>query len=145
MSRGAAGASQCPSRVRRSDDERHRGTHRPPWLAYVVLGVGLIVVTSPFIWMALSSLKSEGEIRQVPPTWIPEAPTLDNFRELFDRLDFPQFFTNSAVVALAVTIGNVVFCSMLGYVLAKSDFAGKKLLFRLVLGTLTIPGIISVP
>src|SRR5665647_99749 len=105
--------------------------------------VGLIIVTSPFIWMALSSLKSEGEIRQVPPTWIPEAPTLDNFRELFDRLDFTQFFTNSTVVALAVTIGNVIFCSMLGYVLAKSDFAGKKLLFRLVLGTLMVPGMVT--
>jgi len=128
---------------RRRTHETGFGEARAHWLAYVVLGVGLTVVTSPFIWMALSSLKSEGEIRQVPPTWIPEAPTLDNFRELFDRLDFPQFFTNSAVVAIAVTIGNLVFSSMLGYVLAKSEFAGKKLLFRLVLGTLMIPGMVT--
>lgn len=128
---------------RRQKHETGFGEPRAHWLAYAILGVGLLVVTSPFIWMALSSLKSEGEIRQVPPTWIPEAPTLDNFRELFDRLDFPQFFTNSAVVAIAVTAGNVVFCSMLGYVLAKFDFAGKKLLFRLVLGTLMIPGMVT--
>lgn len=119
------------------------GEPRPNWIAYVVLGLGLVVVTSPFVWMALSSLKGEGEIRRVPPTWLPEAPTLDNFRELFDRLDFPQFFTNSTIVAAVVTIGNLVFCSMLGYVLAKSDFAGKKLLFRLVLGTLMIPGMVT--
>lgn len=128
---------------RRHKHETGFGEPRAHWLAYAILGLGLLVVTSPFIWMALSSLKSEGEIRQVPPTWIPEAPTLDNFRELFDRLDFPQFFTNSAVVAVAVTAGNVVFCSMLGYVLAKFDFAGKKLLFRLVLGTLMIPGMVT--
>lgn len=119
------------------------GEPRPNWIAYVVLGLGLVIVTSPFVWMALSSLKGEGEIRRVPPTWLPEAPTLDNFRELFDRLDFPQFFTNSTLVAAVVTIGNLVFCSMLGYVLAKSDFAGKKLLFRLVLGTLMIPGMVT--
>lgn len=119
------------------------GEPRPNWVAYVVLGLGLVVVTSPFIWMALSSLKGEGEIRRVPPTWLPEAPTLDNFRELFDRLDFPQFFTNSTLVAAVVTVGNLVFCSMLGYVLAKSDFAGKKLLFRVVLGTLMIPGMVT--
>ena len=119
------------------------GEPRPSWIAYVVLGLGLVVVTSPFVWMALSSLKGEGEIRRVPPTWLPEAPTLDNFRELFDRLDFPQFFTNSTLVAAVVTVGNLVFCSMLGYVLAKSDFAGKKLLFRLVLGTLMIPGMVT--
>jgi multiple sugar transport system permease protein len=128
---------------RRRTHETGFGEARAHWLAYLVLGVGLVVVTSPFLWMALSSFKSEGEIRQVPPTWIPEAPTLDNFRELFQRLDFPQFFTNSTIVAIAVTLGNVIFCSMLGYVLAKSDFAGKKLLFRLVLGTLMVPGMVT--
>ncbi len=123
--------------------ERRLGEARPNVFAYLILGLGLVIVMSPFIWMALSSVKSGGEIRRVPPTWWPEAPTLDNFRELFDRLDFPQFFANSALVAVAVTLGNLVFCSMLGYVLAKFSFAGKKLLFRLVLGTLMIPGMVT--
>lgn len=123
--------------------ERPLGEARPHLAAYLILGLGLIAVMSPFFWMALSSVKSEGEIRRVPPTWWPEAPTLDNFRDLFERLDFPQFFTNSALVATAVTIGNLVFCSMLGYVLAKSEFAGKRLLFQLVLGTLMIPGMVT--
>jgi multiple sugar transport system permease protein len=128
---------------------RHRRTNRgfgearPNVFAYLLLGLGLIVVTSPFLWMALSSVKGEGEIRRVPPTWLPEAPTLDNFRELFDRLDFVQFFTNSVVVAIAVTLGNLVFCSMLGYALAKFEFAGRKALFWLVLGTLMIPGMVT--
>lgn len=130
-------------------DKGHRMTNRgfgearPHVLAYLVLGLGLIVVTSPFMWMALSSVKGEGEIRRVPPTWWPEAPTLDNFRELFDRLDFAQFFTNSAVVAIVVTLGNLIFCSMLGYALAKFEFAGRKALFWLVLGTLMIPGMVT--
>lgn len=123
--------------------ERPIGTARPHLGAYLILGVGLIIVMSPFLWMALSSVKSEGEIRRVPPTWWPQAPTLDNFRDLFARLDFPQFFSNSTLVAVVVTLGNLVFCSMLGYVLAKSDFAGKKLLFRVVLGTLMIPGMVT--
>lgn len=128
---------------RNKTKERPLGEARPNLFAYLLLGLGLIVVMSPFLWMALSSVKGEGEIRRVPPTWWPEAPTLDNFRDLFERLDFPQFFTNSALVAAAVTIGNLVFCSMLGYVLAKSEFAGKRLLFQLVLGTLMIPGMVT--
>lgn len=132
----------APTRTRRTKD-RHIGEARPNPFAYLVLGLGLIVVMSPFIWMALSSVKSEGEIRRVPVTWWPEAPTLDNFRELFARLDFPQFFANSTLVAIVVTLGNLVFCSMLGYVLAKFEFAGKKMLFRLVLGTLMIPGMVT--
>jgi len=119
------------------------GAPRAHPLAYAVLGLGLVVVMSPFIWMALSSVKGEGEIRRVPPTWWPQEPTLDNFTELFARLDFPQFFTNSTVVAIAVTLGNLLFSSLLGYVLAKFEFAGKKVLFRLVLGTLMIPGMVT--
>jgi len=132
----------APARGHRMTN-RGFGEARPNVFAYLVLGLGLIVVTSPFVWMALSSVKGEGEIRRVPPTWLPEAPTLDNFRELFDRLDFAQFFTNSLVVAIAVTLGNLIFCSMLGYALAKFEFAGRKVLFWLVLGTLMIPGMVT--
>ncbi len=132
----------APIRKNKTKDRKFGEARANPF-AYAILGLGLIVVTSPFLWMLLSSVKGGAEIRRIPPTWWPEAPTLDNFRELFDRLDFPQFFANSALVAVAVTIGNLIFCSMLGYVLAKFNFAGKKLLFRLVLGTLMIPGMVT--
>jgi multiple sugar transport system permease protein len=93
--------------------------------------------------MLLGSFKPEAELQRVPPTWWPDTPTLANYRQLFDRLDFPRFFTNSAVVAVAVTAGNLVFCSMVGYALAKLDFAGKRLLFLLVLGMLMVPGVVT--
>ncbi|WP_227423954.1 carbohydrate ABC transporter permease [Pengzhenrongella sicca] len=118
------------------------GEARPQWWLYLTLGVGLVVMVTPFVWMALSSLKPEAEIRANPPTWWPQTFTLENFTELFTRLDFPQFFTNSAVVAVFVTLGNLVFCSMLGYAFAKIDFWGRAWLFRIVLGTMMIPGIV---
>jgi multiple sugar transport system permease protein len=119
-----------------------RRRRRPVWV-YLVLGVGLLVMLAPFLWMLLGSLKPEAELQRVPPTWWPEAPSLDNYGQLFDRLDFPRFFTNSTFVAVAVTAGNLVFCSMVGYALAKLDFAGKRLLFGLVLGMLMVPGVVT--
>ncbi|SNS66529.1 multiple sugar transport system permease protein [Asanoa hainanensis] len=110
---------------------------------YAILTVGLVVVVGPFVWMALSSLKPEGEIRSVPPTWLPEHWTLDNFRDLFSRLDFPLFFFNSAFVAVAVTLGNLLFCSLVGYALAKLRYPGKKVLFLAVLGMLMVPGMVT--
>lgn len=107
---------------------------------YVVLTLGLVLVAGPFVWMLLGSFKSEGELRRDPPTWLPENPTLENYRELFSRLDFPLYFANSTLVALTVTVGNLAVCSMLGYALAKMDFPGKRLLFLLVLGMLMVPG-----
>lgn len=108
-------------------------------LLYVVLGIGVVGFAGPFVWMLLSSVKPEGEIRRVPPTWLPESVTLDNFHTIFVSLDFPTYFVNSVVVAAAVTVGNLALCSMLGYALAKIDFPGRRALFTLVIGTLMIP------
>lgn len=115
---------------------------RPRISVYLLLVLGLILVAGPFVWMLLGSVKPEGELRRVPPTWLPETVTLENYRELFSRLNFPQFFVNSLIVAVLVTAGNLIVCSMLGYALAKMDFPGKRLLFGLVLGVLMVPGMV---
>jgi len=117
---------------------------RKDWVAslvlHTILVAGLLALVGPFVWMLLSSLKQEVEIREVPPTWWPRSPTLDNYRHLFDRLDFPRYAVNSTVVAVAITAGNLLFCSALGYALAKLDFPGRRVLFATVLGTLMVPG-----
>ena len=74
----------------------------------------------------VSSFKPEAEVRAVPPTWWPrDDRRSDNYRPLFTKLDFPTYFINSAIVAVAVTLGNMVFCSMLGYALAKLRLPGQ--------------------
>jgi multiple sugar transport system permease protein len=112
-------------------------------LLYGVLSVLLLVVIAPFVWMILGSFKTQGELLQSPPTWWPETVTLDNYTQLFSRLNFKQYFFNSTVVAVCVTAGNLLFCSMLGYALAMLDFKGKKILFAVVMGTLMIPGVVT--
>ncbi len=109
----------------------------------LALWAGLVVMATPFAWMILGSFKTTRELRQRPPTWIPEEPTLQNYRDLFDRLDFPRYFLNSTVAALAVTAGNLLFCSMLGYALAKLNFPGKRVLTAVMLSTLMIPAFVT--
>jgi multiple sugar transport system permease protein len=121
---------------------REGNIRTPKWL-YVVMAAGLILVVIPFVWMVLSSFKPEREVMTVPPTWWPQAPTTDNYDQLFTKLDFPTYFANSAIVAVATAVGNMVFCSMLGYALAKLQFPGKRLVFVLVLGTLMVPGVVT--
>jgi multiple sugar transport system permease protein len=113
------------------------------WWIYLLLIIGVILLVGPFIWMVLGSFKTTGELRQVPPTWLPETWTLANYEDLFSRLNFAGYFFNSTVVALAVTLGNIVFCSMLGYALAKLTFPGKRILFVVVLGTLMVPSVVT--
>lgn len=122
---------------------RRDRTQLGAWWIYALLILGIILLVGPFIWMVLGSFKTTGELRSVPPTWWPENPTLSNYQDLFERQNFLRFFINSSVVALFVTAGNVVFCSMLGYALAKLEFPGKKILFAVVLATLMVPGVVT--
>ncbi len=113
------------------------------WWIYLVVTIALVMVIAPFAWMVLGSFKGEGELRRVPPTWLPESASLDNYTQLFAQLDFGTYFVNSAIVAVVVTAGNLLFCSMLGYALAMLNFPGKRVLLLLVLGTLMIPGVVT--
>jgi multiple sugar transport system permease protein len=119
-----------------------RRRRRGIWL-HVALIAGLVLMIGPFVWMILGSFKTTAELRQLPPTWIPENPTLENYRALFDRLDFPRYFFNSAVVAISITLGNLLFCSMLGYALAKLEFPGKRVLLVVMLGTMMVPAVVT--
>lgn len=116
---------------------------RGRWWLYALLTVLLVAVIAPFVWMILGSFKTQGELLQSPPTWLPQTATLDNYTQLFSRLNFKQYFYNSTVVAVAVTAGNLLFCSMLGYALAMLNFKGKKALFGVVMATLMIPGVVT--
>jgi multiple sugar transport system permease protein len=113
------------------------------WLLYTVVTLGFIAVITPFVWMVLGSVKPEAELLRVPPTWWPETFTLDNYRTLFGKGIFPRSFFNSTLIAVVVTAANIAFCSMVGYALAKLNFRGKKLVFGLVMGTLMIPGMVT--
>jgi multiple sugar transport system permease protein len=108
-------------------------------LVWAILLVGLVFMVAPFVWMVLGSFKPQAEFLRIPPTWLPEQPTMDNYQRLFDRLDFPRFFFNSTVVAVAITIGNLIFAPMLGWALAKLRWKGKGFVLGLVLATLMLP------
>lgn len=115
---------------------------RRSWI-YLIGLVGLIAVAAPFVWMLFGSFKTDGELLRSPPTWWPEQPTNDNYTELLSKQSFPRFFLNSTVVAAVVTAGNLTFCSMLGYALAKLRFRGRNTLFLLVMATLMVPGMVT--
>ncbi|WP_372459780.1 carbohydrate ABC transporter permease [Microbacterium nymphoidis] len=122
---------------------RDRRRPRARTLVTTVLVVGLVVWIIPFAWMLLGSLKTQGEILRRPPTFWPEQVTGQNYVTWFAELDFSKFFLNSVIVATVTVIGNLLFCSMVGYALAKMRFPGKRLLFGLVMLTLMVPGVVT--
>ena len=100
---------------------------------YCVLAVIGVVWIFPFVWMALGSVKTQREILAIPPKLLPEHAMLENFTKWFQELNFGSYFSNSLIVAVITVLGNIVFCSMVGYALAKMKFAGKNIVFGAVL------------
>ncbi len=116
---------------------------RRTWWIYLIAVLGMVAVAAPFAWMVLGSFKTQGELLRVPPTWWPAQPTTQNYDDLFSKANFPRYFLNSTIVALVVTAGNLTFCSMIGYALAKLRFKGRNAVFLLVMATLMIPGMVT--
>ncbi|MFJ9005417.1 carbohydrate ABC transporter permease [Streptomyces canus] len=112
-------------------------------LTYTVLVMALAATLMPFAWMLLGSFKTQGELLRDPSGWLPKSPTLDNYTAWLGDLHIGHYFLNSAIVAVFTVLGNLVFCSMIGYALAKLDFPGKRLLFTLVMITLMVPGVVT--
>jgi multiple sugar transport system permease protein len=113
---------------------------------YALLVGGLALMVGPFLWMVLGSIKPEADFLRNPPTLWPSRITTDNFGRLFDQLTFPRYFFNSSVIAFVVTVGNLIFCPMLGYALAKLRWRGKGLVMAVVLATLMVPaGVTLIP
>ena len=81
--------------------------------------------------MLLGSFKPDGELQRIPPDLVARGTRRwTTTASCSTGLDFPQFFANSVLVAVAVTVGNLLFCSMVGYALAKLDFPGKRAAVR---------------
>jgi len=95
----------------------------------------------PFIWMILGSFKTGREIRQVPPTFFPEEFTLDNYRTILNDEDLPLslFYRNSAIIAILNVIQVLFTSSLYGYIFAKYEFRGKKVIFWFIMATMMIP------
>ncbi|EAC6939546.1 ABC transporter permease subunit [Listeria monocytogenes] len=104
-----------------------------------ILTVGGFFMILPFIWMVLSSLKTDAEILKIPPTIWPETFTLDNFTKLFTEMDFAIYLKNTLIIVFFSFFG-LFLNAIAGYGFAKFKFKGKNKLFYLVLATMMIPG-----
>ncbi|HET6712569.1 MAG TPA: carbohydrate ABC transporter permease [Actinomycetota bacterium] len=119
-----------------------QGRHTLSRLAlYALLSVFGVIAAVPFVWMILGSFKTGAELRQTPPTFWPQDPTLANYETILSDPDLPLalFYRNSLFVAVTVVIATLFTSSLLGYVFAKYEFRGRQPLFWFVLATMMIP------
>ena len=119
---------------------RDRGAVWPPCGSPTSLLIGYaLLMFVPFAWSVITSFKTLPDSVQL--TLIPDPFTLQGWEYAFNELDppLPRLFLNSALIAGAVTVTNVVLGSIAGYAFARLRFPVARSLFLLVLATLMIP------
>ncbi len=117
---------------------RSRGAGSKP-LVTLLLWLSAILAAFPFYWMIRSSVMLEKQIMRFPPTWIPPSPTLQNFADVLTKQPFGRYIVNSLLVALVVTLGQLIVASMGAYAFARLRFPGRDRIFLVYLATMIIP------
>ena len=103
--------------------------------------IGIIFV-SPLIWMISASLKPEAEIfanMNSITTFIPVQASLDNFKEVFSRLNMLQVFKNTFVYIALILVLDLLLNSICGYALAKFEFKGRGMMLNFIVALMVMP------
>ncbi len=101
-----------------------------------------LIFVSPLIWMVSSSLKPESGIFKglnSLSTFIPQGASLNNYQEVFQRINMWKFIGNSLFYVLVIIILDLFINSICGYALAKFEFKGKNALLTLVISLMVFP------
>lgn len=108
---------------------------------YAMLGIGLMLAMYPFFYMLSNSVKTGMEIMAYPNA-LPRQISLEGYVSVFRQFDMPRLFANSVSIAVSVSFLNCLLNAMVAYAVEKMQFRGRKALFRVILSTMMIPGIL---
>ncbi len=110
---------------------------------FTTLCIGGAVVLLPFFWMLSTALKPAEQVYLSPPVWVPIPPQFMNFWTALTRVPFYLYAFNTSIIVVFVMIGTLLSCSFAAYGFARLKAPGKDLIFMLVLGTLMLPGAVT--
>lgn len=112
-------------------------------LLYLLLCLVGLSTVFPFLWMVSTSFKTMNEVFSIRPSFIPRNlltdKMWDNYQTILVKHNFLRYVQNSLFVATTAAFGQLVACSLSGFAFARMKFAGKEILFGMLLATLMIP------
>lgn len=117
-------------------------TLRQKIVFYVVMCVLSGLMIYPFFFMVSSSLKDSPEVFANILRPLGERLRFDNYLTVLSSVSMGRYLVNTTIVALGVTIGQIITSILGGYAFARIDFPGRNLIFRIYLGTIMIPFVV---
>jgi N-acetylglucosamine transport system permease protein len=107
-------------------------------ISQILLAFWALLVIFPFVWMIVTSLKTDPEILSSPWTF-PASLQWDNFTRAWTEAHIGRFFINTVIVLAGSLTGTLLVSAMAAYVLARFDFPGRQLIFYGFLAGLMFP------
>ncbi|HEY7416277.1 MAG TPA: carbohydrate ABC transporter permease [Ktedonobacteraceae bacterium] len=118
-------------------------------LTMVFLVLVLIYFLLPLFWLIVSSTKTNAELFSTFGLWFaPDFNLFSNLQSVFTYEGgiFTTWFANSALYAVTSALGASLLATLAGYTFAKFRFAGRNLIFAIILGTIMVPNtVLAVP
>jgi len=106
--------------------------------SYIILGFFSIIIILPILWMTLTSFKTDADVYNIPPVWIPQFK-IDNYIQIFLDRPFKLYINNSIIVAVAVTAICLTFGTLASYGFSGSKFRGSNAMFLGVIFSRMVP------
>jgi len=136
--------ARSPSALQTSARRRRTAT---TWfwkgIAVLVLSGISIFVLFPAVWMLSTSLKTNAQLFSGEVTWIPRPAMWSNYVKAWVSVDFTRYTLNTTLYAGSVVIGTLVSNSLVAYGFIRHKFWGREVLFAILLGTMMIPGMVT--
>ena len=125
---------------------KHKKLLRRGWLgdsvSYVYLTALAAIATFPLLWILLSSVKSRGELTSDPTAILPKAFTWENFRIVFEQLNFGNNIKNSVIIAGSTTLVAIVIAALGAYGVVRFFPRFGKVMTRVLITTYMFPPIL---
>lgn len=107
------------------------------YAALVALGA---LFSTPVVWMISSSLHKLPDVFAQPFHWIPAVPQWSNYVRAVTILPVGQFLLNTIIITAPVMVATVLSSALVAYGFSRFQFPGRDFLFSLCLGTMMLPG-----
>jgi ABC-type glycerol-3-phosphate transport system permease component len=107
-------------------------------VVYAMLIAGSLMFLLPLVFALTSSFKTNGQIMEIPPRWIPNPFHWQNYPEALTYIPFGRYTLNTLIIAVGAITGNLLSCTIIAYGFARLKAPGKNFLFILMLSTMML-------
>lgn len=111
-------------------------------ISYIVLTILSLLFVSPILFMIIGSLKPDNQVLLEAGSlkaFFPDNPSLQNYEDVFDRVNFIRFFFNSIFITGSIVLVGLLVNSMAAYAFARLQWRGRNLIFAGIIALMIIP------